>query len=213
MISIDIDRIIRNLSSIAGTNVVDDLTKGVDVHNVNKLWQVFAFMDFYIRKANNNVSEEEIVLYSRQLLEGLKKFIKDDDFMGENRDPGWGDHPHPDLVVLRDIESVLENGNSMDKSIAIERLVHISHDFEPTIIPHIYGIGQEERVRSRIGEVLKDIWEYLASSDRTTLEHNDERRFVYERNSEHRRKIIKSKKKEKQKAAVKSSLVRKNIAG
>jgi hypothetical protein len=140
------------------------------------------FLDFYVRFANNSVSEEEFL----KRIEDLANKV---DYYSWNMEFG-GDYKYKDHV-LRKISVLLKSENRIDKVIGLEKFINFSHFVEPSVIPHVFGCRNSSGLlQSSIIHVLNE----LASSDITELsdekESVEKHKWVLERNSEHRRKKI-----------------------
>lgn len=157
------------------------------------------FLDFYVRFANNSVSEEEFL----KRIEDLANKV---DYYSWNMEFG-GDYKYKDHV-LRKISVLLKSENRIDKVIGLEKFINFSHFVEPSVIPHVFGCRNSTGLLQSLIVYTLDT---LASSEITELsQENNEEKYFYERNSEHKRKGVKAK---KQCRDIKRHIFRKNISG
>jgi hypothetical protein len=205
-----------------------------NIANADKIRSMFDFLDFYVRRANNNVSEREKVFYAKQLKEQIIKILNTPDFFGTNsRDftlagetnvigreipEEWTEKKKEEL---QKIVKLLSSDDSLDNSVGLEKFINVAHDNEPNLIPHAFGLDYCE-MRQDLQSVIVFVLDYLRDSDikefHSDIDHEKEAesektyKWVLERNSEHKRRIQMMKRKKNQEIT-KRHIFRKNVSG
>lgn len=183
--------------------------KYIDIERKN-LQDALNFLDFYVRFANNRTSSEEVTKYSDQIAELLDKFIE------EQKDPTLSaDFDKTKMEKLNESLHLLRSDNRFHKTWGLEIFVHFTHNTEPTIIPHIFGI-QNIFVRCPLQSVILRVLDGLRDLEEVSFREYDNDRekykWILDRNSEHKRKILKLKRKKVQEIT-KRHIFRKNVSG
>jgi hypothetical protein len=203
----------KNLEQIIGmssSEFVDKLMTNIDDHGRRNhiderknIDDTLIFMDFYIRFANNSATEQEIFERIEDLANKVDSYLKDDSV---NNLYGYKKRKLRDIFVL--LRSGEYNNKMRDKIRGLEEFINFSHFVEPTIIPHVFGcINSSGILQSFIIHVLNT----LANSNKE--EHEEKHKWILERNSEHRRKILKPMKRKKVQEVTKRHIFRKNVSG
>lgn len=160
------------------------------------------FLDFYVRFANNSVVYEEFVKRIDDLANKVHDYSEKFEFHES--------YEYKDLI-LKEILTLLRSENKTDKVIGLEKFVNFSHHIEPSIIPHVFGCSQD--TSGLLQSLIIYTLDVLSSPDRTELSgDNNEEKYFYERNSEHRRKIVKTINK-KRIQEISRHIFRKNVSG
>jgi len=120
-----------------------------------KLVPMFNFLDFYVRMANNtsNISDAELNTISKDMGKRLSN-------------TQLRDLSPKVFSMARKIEYILKNEGSqrMDKIVAIDQFVALTHQYEPNLIPHLYGI--ERGLRIPLQGYIIQILDYMSGKDK-----------------------------------------------
>lgn len=140
------------------------ITEGDIAENEESIVDTLDFLDFYIRLSHDskNITDRELERTSKEVSNKTKKYMAGLESIKQH---------YPD--VYNSISSKMEKnsiipslayGERNNKIIAIDTLMSIAHDVEPTIIPHIFGVDLSY-FRVPIQVMLTEVLDYLAKNE------------------------------------------------